>query len=220
MVRIGLISDIHGDVHALRIALRRLDAFGCNQILCAGDLIDYGSFPDETIDLLRERAIPCIRGNHDRWAVHVDRAGCVTDLSGWALLPRSLRFLAGLPQSLNLTIEGVRIAFHHARPGSDMAGVLPGEVTGSELRRLVEKAEADVLVVGHVHVPFVLPASGGGSVINPGSLLCNPAAEYQDTQPRAGTVGPSFSGGTFGVMELPSLHFTVYRVGTGEAVPL
>ncbi len=218
MTRIAVISDVHGDVHALQTALRWIDKLGCDQVLCAGDLVDYGLFPDETLDLLQKRAIPCIRGNHDRWAVHIGSSGRLTDRSGWSLLKRSLRFLASLPLSWEETIDGARLAMHHASPGSDMAGILPAETAGSELRRALDKAEADILIVGHTHVACRLPAPGGGIVVNPGSLLCNPAAEYGGEPSEQGAVPPNPAGGTFGVLELPSLTFTVYRVATGDQV--
>jgi predicted phosphodiesterase len=74
MALIAIISDVHADVHALRDALVQIERLGCSRIVCAGDLVDYGLFPEETIALMVERQIPCVRGNHDRWALGVGRA--------------------------------------------------------------------------------------------------------------------------------------------------
>jgi len=63
-----LISDVHADVHSLDAALHHIADLGCDQIVCAGDLVDFGLFPEETISRIREREIPCVRGNHDRWS--------------------------------------------------------------------------------------------------------------------------------------------------------
>lgn len=41
---LGFVSDVHGDVHALRDALRVLDAMGVTQIICLGDVVDYGIY--------------------------------------------------------------------------------------------------------------------------------------------------------------------------------
>ena len=70
--RLGVVSDVHGDVHALVDALRVIDAMGCDAIVCAGDCVDYGLFVEETLALLARRAIPTVRGNHDRWALDGD----------------------------------------------------------------------------------------------------------------------------------------------------
>ena len=202
--KLAIITDVHADVYALRDALAQIDKLGCNQIVCAGDLIDWGEFPDETLALLRKREVLCIRGNHDRWAVSAGR-----DQSGWALTARAADFLRPLPTHLNLTLEGVRIVVWHARPGSDMDGIYP-HTPRPELSELVDRAHADILIVGHTHAPFRRPLSGGRLVLNPGALLRDPASRSD------GILKP----GTFGVLELPSKRYKVYRAGDGVEVEL
>src|SRR5690349_2697789 len=126
--RLAIISDVHADVHAVRDALAQIERLGCELVVCAGDIVDCGLYPEETIDLLARRKIPCIRGNHDRWAVARDR-GELRDTSGWDLSPRAVGFLAQLASSWSATLEGVRVAVHHASPRSDMDGIYPSDVT-------------------------------------------------------------------------------------------
>ena len=59
---LGIITDLHADLGALRAALDRLDALGVDRVVCAGDIVDGGDQPEEVIALLRKREIPCIRG--------------------------------------------------------------------------------------------------------------------------------------------------------------
>ncbi len=66
MTKLATLSDVHADVHALRDALAQIDPLGIERIACCGDLIDYGLFVEETLVLLRDRGVACIRGNHDR----------------------------------------------------------------------------------------------------------------------------------------------------------
>lgn len=120
-----------------------------------------GGFPEETISLLRERAIPCIRGNHDRWAIKDGH-----DMSGWDLTDRAISFLEGLPVDWRQTLDGVHVSVTHARPGSDMQGVYP-DASAKELEALIEAADADVLIVGHTHLPMRLTLRGGAVVANP-----------------------------------------------------
>ena len=219
MKRLAIITDVHADAHALRDALAQIDRLGCDSIVCAGDLLDWGLFPEETLAILRERRIPCVRGNHDRWAVHEGH-----DMSGWDLTGRSVAFLESLPPTWSKTIEGVRVAVWHARPGSDMDGI-PTDIGKAELRSLLKKAGADVLVVGHTHLRFRLEAPRGGVVVNPGALLRAPAHPMDDAMrydPVGGTfvAAPAPGGGTFGVLELPSARFTVHRASDGEELPL
>jgi putative phosphoesterase len=200
--KLGIISDVHADVHALRDALAQIERLGCDQIVCAGDLVDWGLFPEETIALLREKKIPCIRGNHERWAVSAGR-----DQSGSDLSPRAVHFLETLPTELMLTIEGVRIAVWHARPDSDMKGI-ESDAYATELRALLDRANAHVLIVGHTHESFCRLLPDGRVVANPGALLRDPASRDD------GIACP----GTFAILELPSKRFAVHRASDGVEV--
>jgi hypothetical protein len=45
-LRLGVIADVHADVHALRDALGQMDRLACDAIVCAGDLVDYGLYAE------------------------------------------------------------------------------------------------------------------------------------------------------------------------------
>ena len=222
MTRIAVVSDVHADVDALQDALAQAERLGCDIVLCAGDLVDSGRYPERTVVLLRARAIPCIRGNHDRWALKAE----ADDDPDLALSASVLAFLRTLPPTWAKTIDGVRVVMWHARPGSDMNGIEPQLVTGAELGRLLDKAEADVLVVGHTHRAWRLEISGGRCVVNPGALLRNPKETVDDValvlDPATWKFepGPPPTRGTFGVLELPSRVFTVHRAADGAEVEI
>jgi putative phosphoesterase len=199
--RLAIISDVHGDLQALQDALGQIEQLGCDEIVCAGDLVDFGLFPEETIGLLMERQIPCIRGNHDRWAA---KGGA----KGWDLSEGTKEFLSNLPTSWQRTIEGVRVAVHHGSPKGDMDGLEPDQVDLARADTLLRKADCDVLVVGHTHRAFRLDVAGGRSILNPAALLRDPAP---------GAENPPATG-TFGVLELPSRGFHVYRARDGVAL--
>ena len=207
--RLAIFSDVHGDLHALDLALASARKLGCTRFLCAGDVVDFGLFPDEVIARLRELDIPTVRGNHDRWAVTGQgEAGG----SSWAadLSSDSKRWLRELPERWTGTIGGVRVLMTHARPGSDMHGIDAEGITADEVRPMFAKAGADVVVVGHTHEPFELVLPAWGSVVNPAAVLRDPAP---------GAENPPATG-TFGVLELPTRRFTVHRVGDGAEVEI
>jgi predicted phosphodiesterase len=233
VTRLGIISDVHADVHAVHDALARIDRMACDVIVCAGDIVDYGLFPEETIALLRERRVPCIRGNHDRWAVGRGRADApedtgvpVHDASGFDLSSDAIKFLASLPTRWDAVPDGVRVAARHATPKSDMEGIDPRLATGLDARRWLAEAEADVLVVGHTHVAFALQVAGGGLIVNPGALLRDPAHRSEpgamlfDPDTGKSVPAPPLEGGTFGVLALPAKKFTVYRASDGVEVDI
>jgi putative phosphoesterase len=239
-MKLAIITDLHSDIDSLDAALARIRSMGCDQVICAGDLVDGDVFPDEVIARLAVEEIPTIRGNHDRWALErvgeLRKAGRRRDLradgpssvydsgdgmlgSGQELSEASLRFLARLPTSLDLEVEGVRVAVRHARPATfgnanDMVGIDPTTTSPSQMSTLLELAHADVLVVGHTHLRFAARVPGG-MVVNPGALWSG-GAQYK---PEGGIMvpgGPSFA--TFGVLELPAMRFVVYRALDGEVV--
>jgi predicted phosphodiesterase len=134
--RLAILSDVHADASALRDALVQIQKLGCDEIVCAGDLLDWGTHPEETISLLKERGIPCVRGNHDRWAIEHGE-----DIRGRPLTGRTVCFLESLVRLWQTTIEGVRVVIWHARPGSDMEGICPDE-NATDLELMLTKAEA------------------------------------------------------------------------------
>ncbi len=64
-MRIGIISDIHGNYEALKIVLGELDRIGIVEIYCLGDVVGYYSQVNECCSELRERGIQSLMGNHD-----------------------------------------------------------------------------------------------------------------------------------------------------------
>ena len=68
-VKLGLISDVHGDMTALELAWAHLTVLGADRIVCAGDLVGYGPYPDRAVVFLQAHKIASVRGNHDRWAL-------------------------------------------------------------------------------------------------------------------------------------------------------
>jgi putative phosphoesterase len=217
--RLGILSDLHADLEALQQALEHLDELGVDQIVCAGDVVDGGDQPDEVIALLRDRAIPTIRGNHDRWALERHDNGEPEhdgDARKLVLSPDAAAWLAGLPRTWRGTTEGVRVVVVHGTPLSDMDGIYPGEV-GSELESWLAVAEADVLVAGHTHIPLARHVAGGRLVVNPGALWRGAeAAAGLETSWREDDDGPAAAGrpqgGCYGVLELPSKRWTQDRL--------
>jgi putative phosphoesterase len=212
--RLAVVSDLHGDVHALMDALRAIDRMGCDAVVCAGDCVDYGLFPNETLALLAERKVPTVRGNHDRWAFDRDcRSGSASDLSG-----ASRRFLRATVSSWSVEYDAARVEVWHARPGSDMEGIAAPTAPGHRLELDGPRPElnasallrgADVLIVGHTHQAFAL-RFGDRLIAHPGAVLRDPAPGA-DNPPATGT---------FGVLELPGRTWRVYRAADGAEVDL
>jgi putative phosphoesterase len=228
--KLAVLADVHADVEALCNALAQIDRLGCGEIVCAGDLVGYGVFPEETVALVRERKIVCVRGNHDRWAVgdgtpeDQDAGDRPHDASGWGLSGDARRFLRSLPRVWRKTFDGVGVVMVHGSVADEMDGVFPDVITGQQLRKRLDVADADVLIVGHVHEPFEFKV-GRRIVLNTGALLRRTldgpsTIKVFDTVKDDFVEVPRSPGGTFGVLELPSRKFIVRSASTGAVVKI
>jgi putative phosphoesterase len=157
-MKIGLAADAHGDVDALRTALDELDRREVETILLAGDALNSYHLRDEVIDLIRERHIRYVAGNHER------------SLLRWSKRqrgrPDNWQFLEAVPSELRLELGGRRLLMVHGSPWPPHDDYL--DEHHPALTRAPELA-VDYLVLGHTHVPMYL-TYGATTVVNPGSV--------------------------------------------------
>jgi predicted phosphodiesterase len=64
-VKIALISDIHANLPALDAVLGDIDGLGVDATYHLGDLVGYAPWPNEVIDVIRQRGIAGVAGNYD-----------------------------------------------------------------------------------------------------------------------------------------------------------
>ncbi len=177
-MRIALLSDIHGNTLALDAVLKDIEAQGgVDTYWMLGDFSSLGYDPVGVLE--RVTKLPnasFLRGNHDRYTVTGERPGPTLEqaqedpkkmpmlltmainlawtqgqirASGW------WNWLEQLPLELRLTLpDGTRILGVHAAPGlDDGPGIIP-PLSDDELRVLLAPADADLVIVGHTHVPL------------------------------------------------------------------
>ncbi len=65
MMKVAVISDIHGNRHAFEATLEAVAASDADELWCLGDLVGYGAEPDACVEMAREHAAVCLAGNHD-----------------------------------------------------------------------------------------------------------------------------------------------------------
>jgi putative phosphoesterase len=200
-MRIGLISDIHANVSALRAVL---DALGeVDAILCAGDLTGYNEFPNEVIEEIQSRGVQTIAGNHDvyLWAPPASPNAILKrsiDFTRGVITPANLQFLTGLPCQRMFNFDGVRVAMYHGSPWDPQEEyIYPDYRTWERFAQI----DADIVVLGHTHRP-ILRQIGALTVVNPGSV----------GQPRDGDPRPSYA-----VLETLSRKVELARVDMGKS---
>ncbi len=181
-MKLGLISDIHGDFVALELAWSHLMILGADRIVCAGDLVGYGPFPDRVVAFLAEHGVDSVRGNHDRWAV--ERAdgvpGVPSTFGGGMPSAETVEILRGVPPH-RLIADGPRVGvITHGSPGDDMDFVTRKTHPPYLLDRWLKEMDACLLVIGHTHKPMHY-RSEFGLVINPGSVISAPVVSTSRT---------------------------------------
>ena len=189
---VAVITDIHANLPALEAALGRIAELGIERVYCGGDLVGYGPHPDEVCALIEARGIPTIHGNYDyAIARDLDDCGCayvtphdreIGQLSvAWTLAntgPAAKDFMRELPFDLRFEVGGAAVHLVHGSPRR-VNEYLFEDKPASLYERLAAAENADVLVFGHTHKPWIADF-GGVRFVNCGSV-----GKPKDGDPRA-----------------------------------
>lgn len=204
-MKIGILSDIHGGLVELIGALAVFRREQVDLIVCAGDLVDFGTWGDEIVKRIVDLRIPCVRGNHDRDAAERQRLRLDQPKYGLPvkqLNPETLMHLAQLPPQLRYIWEGTSILLTHANPWGDDTYVYPTS-TPALFRRVIETSDADITILGHTHRPMQIE-SAGKLILNAGSTSANYDHAF----------------GTCGILVLPARQFRLLNIQTGTDVAI
>jgi putative phosphoesterase len=199
-MRVGVISDIHGNRIALETVLEDIGDRNVDTLLCAGDVVGYNPWPAACLDAVRERAIPTVMGNHDRAVASgtafrfngMARAG--VEYAREQLDGAAIDWLEALPDERG-TFDG-QVQMVHGHPED------PDHYTyAEEFEAAHQSADAPVLIMGHTHVQShtVVETEAGkrGIAMNPGSV-----GQPRDGDPRA----------AYAVLDLDAMAVEEHRV--------
>lgn len=191
-MRLALFSDIHGNPLALNAVLADLERQGeIDAYWVLGDFVALGYDPVTPLEMIT--ALPhasCTRGNTDRYVVTQDLPVAPENVleepallaevieatrsfswtRGYLCAAGWLDWVTGLPLELRLTLpDGSRVLGVHAAPGRDDGPGLRPEQSDDDLEQRLAGCEADLVIVGHTHVPMDRQV-GRRRVINLGSV--------------------------------------------------
>lgn len=213
-MRYAIISDLHANLDAVRMVFDRIDTLGVDRIVCLGDVVGYNANPNECVELLAERDILTILGNHDAVACGLEEPWGFNPVALAAaiwtrdhLSDAALDWLANLPDALNF---GDFVAVHGA-PKNHNTYLFSWEDVIPHAPFLDEQ-NCRLCFVGHTHTSAILSTDGtyhmdargffdlgesGMYFINPGSV-----GQPRDDDPRA----------SFGVLDTEANSFKLERV--------
>ncbi|QDU70113.1 metallophosphoesterase family protein [Engelhardtia mirabilis] len=156
-MKYGVLGDVHSNLSALEEALAEMDRRGVDVVVSVGDVVGYGAAPSETIQLLRDRNVWVVKGNHD--------AACVGDEDDryfnryareavrWTrstLGGDELDWLRALPMTLELE------HCHVAHGTLDSPEAYEYTLGVQNARPSIDHMSKQVCFVGHSHIPVTI----------------------------------------------------------------
>ena len=186
-MKLALISDIHSNLFAFEAVISRIPSH--DYLLCLGDVVGYGPRPNEVIEkLVALQPKLTLMGNHD-YAVTTGNTSGFTLHAAQAIEwtrrhinQKNMKYLSELLPSARLRLGGKIFALYHGSPRDPLTEYIYPALSKTEARQLIKSAEADVVLLGHTHVPMVY-VSQNEMLANPGSV----------GQPRDGNRRASFA---------------------------
>jgi putative phosphoesterase len=168
-MKIGLISDAHGNPIGLKNCLEFFQKHGVERIFFLGDAVGYLPHWNEVLSLLSAYDVVCLRGNHDDMVLTQRVSDKKNDV--YRLFPEYIEtihawldWMRTWPDRINLRLCGRNILLIHGSPIAPLTGYV---YPWSDLS-IFERVEADAIVMGHTHRPFIADI-GGKKIINVGS---------------------------------------------------
>lgn len=164
---IAIISDIHGNLPALEKALYEIDRQGVNKIISLGDVSGYYPFINEVIELLKDRDVINLIGNHDRYII--DNTEC----------PRSRAANACLNYQKSVIKQSNIDWLRQSLPRHDFDNItmVHGGWNDYEDEYLMkikdtyfENLKYKFFFCGHTHVQAKIILKSGQVFVNPGSV--------------------------------------------------
>ncbi|WBW96665.1 metallophosphoesterase family protein [Oceanirhabdus sp. W0125-5] len=174
--KVSFISDIHGNIEALRAVLEDMKIKGIeyNNVYCTGDVVGYGPRPNEVIEELRKHNITCILGNHDKvvgfFEATEEERNIFSNTVLWTaenIKEENKQFLKKLKSDLIIKVGKKEFLLTHGSPNSISEYIFEDDILLQE--EIASKLNEDILVFGHTHVPYFKKVNGK-VFINSGSV--------------------------------------------------
>lgn len=162
---LAILSDIHGNLPALKTVVADAMAQGCTRFISLGDVVGYYSQPGECIDLLRELGVPNILGNHDSYITldeNCPRSRVVSEIIQFQKGVLNAGQVDWLKQSMASYREGDCL-FVHGGPED------PHDQYIYSISEEIVPADVRWLFSGHTHVQVCVDFGKRG-YCNPGSV--------------------------------------------------
>jgi putative phosphoesterase len=178
----AFLSDIHGNVSALRAVIAEIAQDPVEIVVLSGD-ITWGTYPSATVDLIDQLEsivgqVVLIRGNAERAVLELTDGvrRPETPRESWMVAQHRASDIARLRQVLfqvDVDLAGLGVVrVCHGSPRADIEAITP-RTPMWRLAAATADVDADVLVTGHTHIQFDRTVDGLPRLcrsVNPGSV--------------------------------------------------
>ena len=161
-MRIAVISDIHGNMEAFGAVLADIDMSDIDQIISLGDNIGYGPEPEAVLNLIRERDIPSVMGNHELATVDPNylswfnpNARISIEKTFEMLFDTSLQYICNLEAYL---IDR-NLRYVHGVP-PDSITTYQFEISEDEFKEIMHRMRENICFIGHTHILEIIEFDG------------------------------------------------------------
>lgn len=177
MTRIAVLSDIHGNLPALQAVCTDMAAFSVDQVVVAGDVINWGPFSAKVLAIVAAARWPVIRGNNEYYLLDYQTPRQPPHWRGYTMLPWLRAQLAGSwqttiagwPDELSLRFpDAPPVRVFHGLPGDPWRGLHP-LLRDDEIAARLADVDEPTVIGGHTHLP-ISRQSGRWHILNPGSV--------------------------------------------------
>ena len=163
-MKVGILSDIHGNSDALEMVLEEAATNDVEQLLILGDCIGYYQHPARVFELLSDWKYELIKGNHesilqDFYHGKDDFKNLIRKKYGFGhdaaleqLSGECIEKLFLLPDVKTITINNVRIKMCHGSPRNPDEYIYPD--VDLDILKSFDDEEFDFIFMGHTHYPF------------------------------------------------------------------
>jgi len=176
-MRFAVLSDLHGNQYALSAVLEEIDEEGIDKLLILGDFVGYYYGILEILNMLEKYQCYSIKGNHEDLLANAIKVKSFKKLntkygrshlmSFKSLNSEQLNSLITLPNTLELTIDGIRILMCHGSPWDNNFYVYPN--SDHLVHKRFEEYPFDFIFFGHTHHTTMFKTKHG-IIVNPGSI--------------------------------------------------
>lgn len=177
MTSLAVLADIHGNLPALEAVAADMAQFYVDQVVVAGDSVNWGPFSRQVLQFISGRHWPVIRGNNELYVLDYCTERAPAHWSRFTMPPylreqlghRWINVIAAMPDTLQLRFrDAPPLRVVHGLPDDPWTAMYPGSPPMA-IRQWLDGTAERAIIAAHSHVAMERHVAGR-HIFNPGSV--------------------------------------------------